>query len=481
MQYPIPEEFFLRGFYTSFLFFLGFNLYFFNRRQTACQRVYAFTLFLSALTMVNSSTLSMVFGPESVFGQQLQSLCYIPLVPAFGILLVSLIWGESRRSRLWAYFLLMDFPFLLFIVLYVYTRSEMILPISTVSAGIYGYTMYAFAILRMRKYKRQLFNSYSDTEHRDLDWGRPFLITLPILLAVFLCFGIVPTGFLGAIADMAIYVVFAITLLCSLAKYIVLQEPVDYNLLLSTEYKPVKEAAAEMSETNEIAKRLLEDFEEKELYLRTNLTIKEVASVVGVYVADLSDYLNDKLGKNFNRYVNELRIEHACRLLRDTTMTVEEVGQASGFANQATFWRIFQVIREVTPDQYLHQLLAAPQKDPDSSDDLTTVASAPVVPPEGTDEQQVAAPQYDLYTNFILQHPLFRQKLADRYPSLSMRERELCMLIAMGKNNSEVAEILGVGEASLRVFRSRLRTKVAISRSESLELLLADFADESRL
>ena len=57
------------------------------------------------------------------------------------------------------------------------------------------------------------------------------------------------------------------------------------------------------------------------------------------------------MGITFLRYVNEVRISHAGRLLSDTDLSISEIMQESGFTNQTLFNRLFKEIYGMTPRQ----------------------------------------------------------------------------------------------------------------------------------
>lgn len=70
----------------------------------------------------------------------------------------------------------------------------------------------------------------------------------------------------------------------------------------------------------------------------------------------ISHLFSSKLGIRFNDYVNSLRISHACRLLRDSELSVTEISDAVGFNTQRTFNRAFLRFRSCTPVEYRRSL-----------------------------------------------------------------------------------------------------------------------------
>lgn len=92
------------------------------------------------------------------------------------------------------------------------------------------------------------------------------------------------------------------------------------------------------------------------LFLQPNLKISDIAQKLSVSEYRISNALRHHLdAKNFNQYINELRIKHAQALLADTDKqkwTVLVVGLESGFASVGPFTRAFKSITGYTPNQY---------------------------------------------------------------------------------------------------------------------------------
>ena len=66
----------------------------------------------------------------------------------------------------------------------------------------------------------------------------------------------------------------------------------------------------------------------------------------------ISHLFSDKLHISFNDYVNSLRVSHACRYLRDGTLSVTEVAAKVGFGTLRTFNRAFSKQIGCTPSAY---------------------------------------------------------------------------------------------------------------------------------
>lgn len=92
---------------------------------------------------------------------------------------------------------------------------------------------------------------------------------------------------------------------------------------------------------------------EKTVYTNPDLKLGELSNQIQISAHQLSQLLNDELGKNFTTYVNEFRIEEACRILSgDYRFTLESVAYEVGFNSKSTFFAAFKKFKGVTPSVY---------------------------------------------------------------------------------------------------------------------------------
>lgn len=106
--------------------------------------------------------------------------------------------------------------------------------------------------------------------------------------------------------------------------------------------------------THEILKEHLEEFLEREpLYLRQGIVIDDIASSLNVPKRTLSSCINATFGKNFNNWINSMRIEHAKKLIDSLPgLTLQEVAEQSGFADNAMMSRAFKHLTGELPSAY---------------------------------------------------------------------------------------------------------------------------------
>ncbi len=76
-------------------------------------------------------------------------------------------------------------------------------------------------------------------------------------------------------------------------------------------------------------------------------------------------------------------------------------------------------------------------------------------------------------------YPQFMSNLRKRFPTVSRREELLCMLIALDQDTNQIERILCVAHNSVNVARYRLRTKMGLNKTDSLEDTVKDILRQS--
>ncbi len=108
--------------------------------------------------------------------------------------------------------------------------------------------------------------------------------------------------------------------------------------------------------TPENAKSILADLSiinDKMLYKNPNLKLSDLAKQINILPHELSQFLNDNLGKSFSFYINEYRIEEAKQLLiSNDNYSIEAIGYECGFNSKSTFFTTFKKVTGTTPAIY---------------------------------------------------------------------------------------------------------------------------------
>ncbi len=87
-------------------------------------------------------------------------------------------------------------------------------------------------------------------------------------------------------------------------------------------------------------------------HFKSPIGIEEIASVANMASNSFCRYFKLRTRKTYLNYLNEIRIAHACQLLRKNRLAVGQVAHLSGFKNLAHFNRSFKKVMQVTPGKY---------------------------------------------------------------------------------------------------------------------------------
>ncbi len=97
---------------------------------------------------------------------------------------------------------------------------------------------------------------------------------------------------------------------------------------------------------------------EKQVFRNPNLKLQDLAQELRLSPHQLSQFLNESLGKNFTQFINEYRIVEACKLLKtDTLLSIEGIGDEVGFNSKSTFFSTFKKIKGVTPAKHRQHIV----------------------------------------------------------------------------------------------------------------------------
>ena len=113
----------------------------------------------------------------------------------------------------------------------------------------------------------------------------------------------------------------------------------------------------EPNEALQLMQKLERIMQEDELYKNANLKSSDLAKRLGISIHQLSQLLNDNVGKSFPVFINEYRIEEAKNIVRSNKqLTLEAVGYECGFNSKSTFYTAFKKLTGSTPSKFKEEL-----------------------------------------------------------------------------------------------------------------------------
>lgn len=90
----------------------------------------------------------------------------------------------------------------------------------------------------------------------------------------------------------------------------------------------------------------------------SDISVDDIASAVGISRSHLYRVFISNLNQSPIDYLTEYRINEACNLIKNTTLSISEIAVSVGFFDQFYFSRVFKKIKKVPPSKYLQSLEA---------------------------------------------------------------------------------------------------------------------------
>lgn len=122
-----------------------------------------------------------------------------------------------------------------------------------------------------------------------------------------------------------------------------LSETKDYRYLTPKDY--VYNHSGDENRMQEVNRYVYENFFEK-------ISIKDIAGIANMTESSFCRYFKSRTLKSFTRFLNEVRISYACKLLNNDGYSVTDACFESGFTNLSYFNRQFKVVMKMPPKEY---------------------------------------------------------------------------------------------------------------------------------
>ncbi|MGN1267825.1 MAG: AraC family transcriptional regulator [Dorea sp.] len=96
-------------------------------------------------------------------------------------------------------------------------------------------------------------------------------------------------------------------------------------------------------------------FEEVSDYIKlyySNISIQDLVNEFHFQEDYFNRLIKSKTGMTYSTYLQQIRLEKACELLRNPLLTIDEICEAVGYHNKGFFYKIFKAKYGMTPSQY---------------------------------------------------------------------------------------------------------------------------------
>ncbi|MFO7445719.1 MAG: helix-turn-helix domain-containing protein [Ignavibacteriaceae bacterium] len=220
-----------------------------------------------------------------------------------------------------------------------------------IAAQVLFYLYYSLRLIK--EHRKNIEQNFSHIEKINLNWLRFLLWGQLIVWFLFLLVELIdfePRHYMWVLLAVFIY----------LMGYFALKQPeILIGIISGNGKKEIKKKYAKSALTPEMSdsyyNRLIKIMEEKQPYLRENLTLQSLANLLSVPGYHLSQVINERLNQNFFEFINGYRIEEAKKLLAASekdNYSIAAIGYEAGFSSVSSFNTVFKKAMNMTPSEY---------------------------------------------------------------------------------------------------------------------------------
>lgn len=205
-----------------------------------------------------------------------------------------------------------------------------------------------------KEYKQQSENYFSEQEWKRLKWVN-FSFYYALVVGIM--------ALISILSPNIIFVFFKIFVIPFYVYYGF--QLINYGFKYQTtklSYIPFNEEKSDNINTRSVSysdlEFILDQWIEKKEYLRTGITIEQIANELNTNRTYLSNYINTYKQQNFREWINQLRIDEAKQLIvKNPALPIAEIGRMVGLNDKSNFARQFAKVTGVSPLRWKNENL----------------------------------------------------------------------------------------------------------------------------
>ncbi len=241
-------------------------------------------------------------------------------------------------------------------------RYLIIYVLLSLSVGVYLVIIFVL----LNRHKNNIKNYFASKSQRfTLDWVNVVLLVFAVSSVFEFWAPLLPLGQVLA-ADKVFWFnqfnlgMFAFLLLIFglLQPAIYVQEPVNKEERIAESKKYVRSGLNKQQLTN-IGQSIQQYIETQKPYLNPDYNLEQMAKDLNITRQNLSQTINDEIGKNFYQLINEFRVAEFKKYLNDPKMnhiTFLGLAYEAGFNSKSSFYRVFKEITGETPTEFREKI-----------------------------------------------------------------------------------------------------------------------------
>lgn len=286
------------------------------------------------------------FHPSPALYEIVCDLDLLILFPSITGILVSML--QDRYRPVWPMLVALIPAFVLSALCIIRGDDALFLPLSIYVYALYGLLM-IFIFFAVRRYGRWLKDNYADLENKEV-WSSV------IILALFLLFFVMYNATEGSSVLVYLLQIDCIIIVGLLLWRVETLPELTANAVPEAEREKLEQE--QKQKASKMDSLLKKHCENKQLYLQNDLTLAQLAGVIGTNRTYLSQHFAQK-GITYNAYINGLRIRHFVRLYEKAVadgraFTAQQLSSESGYRSYSTFSSTFKQIMGTTVTEWMH-------------------------------------------------------------------------------------------------------------------------------
>ena len=289
-----------------------------------------------------------------IYSGDIRSASYLAVVMLDGLGLLTTIAGtlfsmlQDRKRSVWPV-VIATIPYVVLLVLNMVYPGDHFIYIAIAYFLLLYVALSIYMVFAVRQYGRWLRDNYADLEHKEV-WVSHVLVIVLLLSIITYGFddGDLTISYLVQFIDLVLLglVLWRVETLPQLDS-IIAEEACSQPVLPTLQKADVlTQLQQPLSIPSNIEHLLSEHCVSTQLYLQHDLTLSQLAQVVGTNRFYLSQYFS-RQGITYNAYINDLRISHFINLYREATdahqsVTAQQLASDSGYRSYSTFSLAFK-------------------------------------------------------------------------------------------------------------------------------------------
>jgi len=222
---------------------------------------------------------------------------------------------------------------------------------------IYSYVYLFLSVKRIRLFHKSLMDQSSNYNAHNLKWLNFEILVLSIC---FISLGIesvaLITNYKGAYEMMVLCIFLSFLIFINILTYKSLTSPHQFELI---EHNPENKYVANklsLKDSKNYYNILLDLISKEKPFKNGDLHLKELARMMDISPAILSQVINQNSKMNFNDFINKFRVDEAKKLLQNRELLIKQVMYECGFNSTSTFNEVFKKHVNMNPSKYRSEL-----------------------------------------------------------------------------------------------------------------------------